>query len=228
MPMTDEALYEGLCRFITPERRATFDRVATDRTRHVTVLLEDIYQQHNASAVLRSCDLLGVQDVHVIERVNTFAPNPDVALGSAKWLDIHRARGEDATAKTVQRLRDRGYRIVVTSPHARSRTPHDIDIDAPLAICFGTELTGASNELLQAADDHLRIPMYGFTESYNISVSVAITLFTITERMRRANERWRLGAQEQLGLKLEWARRSVRDADLIEQRLRTEHGERAR
>lgn len=221
--MTDQELYEGLCRFITPERRAAFERVAPLRTRHVTVLLEDIYQQHNASAVLRSCDLLGVQDVHVIETVNRFDPNPDVALGSAKWLDIHRERGADATVNTVRKLRARGYRIVVTSPHSDGRTPHDIDIERPMAICFGTELTGASGALLQEADEHLRIPMYGFTESYNISVSAAIILFTITERMRHASDQWRPGVEDQLRSKLEWARRSVRDAALIEQRLRAQH-----
>ena len=220
--MTDEETYEGLCRFITPERRAAFERVAADRTRRVTVLLENIYQQHNASAVLRTCDLLGVQDVHVIEEVNTFSPHPDVALGSSKWLDIHRHRGANATQDRVAHLRESGYRIVVTSPHGDASTPHDIDLSTPLAICFGTELTGASNALLGSADMHLRIPMYGFTESYNISVSVALVLFTITERMRAQDDAWRLSAEQQLALKLAWARRSVRDAELIERRLRDE------
>lgn len=221
--MNDEEIYEGLCTFITEERRAAFERVAADRTRRVTVLLENIYQQHNASAVLRTCDLLGVQDVHVIEEANTFSPHPDVALGSSKWLDIHRHRGVNATRDRLAHLRERGYRIVVTSPHGQASTPHDIDLATPLAICFGTELTGASDALLGSADLHLRIPMYGFTESYNISVSVALVLFTITERMRAQGEAWRLSEQEQLALKLAWARRSVRDAELIERRLRDEH-----
>lgn len=218
--MTDTDLYEGLCRFITPERRAAFERVAPHRTRHVTVVLEDIYQSHNASAVLRSCDLLGVNDVHVIENTHAFSPNPEIALGSSKWLDLHRYRGQDGTRQCLDTLRARGYRIAVTSPHGDCRTPDDVDLATPLAICFGTELTGASSALLDAADVRLRIPMVGFTESFNISVSVAITLYTITQRLRASNIAWALTADEQLALRLAWARRSVRDAEGVERRLR--------
>lgn len=220
--MSDEELYEGLCRFVTPERRAAFERVAPWRTRYVTIALENIYQSHNASAVLRSCDLLGVNDVHVIEATHRFDPTADIALGSSRWLDIHRYDGEGATGRCVQRLREMGYRIAVTSPHRESSTPHDVPIDAPMAVFFGTELTGASADLLALADLHVRIPMYGFTESYNISVSAAITLFTITERLRAADDRWKLAGPELLALKLAWVRRSVRDAAAIERRLRAE------
>lgn len=225
--MTDARLYEELCRFITPERRSLFDRIARERTRHFTVALEDIYQSHNASAVVRTCDLLGIQDLHVIENANPYTLSEEVTLGSSKWVDIHRHRGPGGnTASCIGQLRSAGYRIVVTSPHASGRSPMDIDLSAPLALCFGTELTGASAALLEAADEHLRIPMYGFTESYNISVSVAIVLFTLIERLRSSQVKWRLDDDRSLALKLAWARTSVAGSEHIEARLRREleHG----
>lgn len=219
--MTDLELYEQLCAFITPERRDLFDRIVAQRTRHVTVVLEDIYQTHNASAVLRTCDLLGVQDVHIIERRNTYKVDDQVALGSSQWLDLHKHQGsDDGHAICIEDLRRRGYRIVATSPHADAHTPHEIPLDAPLALCFGTELTGLSDALMRTADLHLRIPMYGFTESYNISVSAAIALFTITERLRHSDIPWRLSETDMQDIKLRWVRRSLHRSDLIEQHLR--------
>lgn len=220
--MTDQQLYARLSAFITDNKRDLFDRLAPLRTRHITAVLEDIYQPHNASAVLRSCDLLGVQDVHIIEGSHTFTPSADVALGSSKWLDLHRYKGEGGTAACIRQLRSAGHRIVVTSPRPGGCTPADVPIDAPLCVCFGTELTGATDQLLDAADLHLRIPMFGFTESFNISVSVAITLSRITERLHETDG-WQLDEAAQLALKLAWARRSVRNAVAIEERLKKGH-----
>lgn len=222
--MTDAMLYEALCRFITPERRARIEQVAPLRTRHLTVVLQDIYQSHNASAVVRTCDLLGVQDLHVIEERNAYSLSEEVTLGSSKWVDIHRHRGAaDNTAACLAQLRRSGHRIVVTSPHARGRTPNEIAMDRPMAICFGTELTGASAALIEAADEHLRIPMYGFTESYNISVSAAIVLFTLAERLRASRIPWKLPREEIFALQLRWVRGCVRDAAQVEERIRREH-----
>lgn len=219
--MNDHELYERLALFITDNKRALFDRLAPLRTRHITAVLEDIYQPHNASAVVRTCDLLGVQDIHIIENRNKFTVNPDVTLGSSKWVDMHRWRGEDDNSlRCVEHLKRAGYAIVVTSPKATDTTPHTIALDRPLAFCFGTELTGASDVLVRHADIGLRIPMYGFTESYNISVSAAITLFTVMERLRASNVEWRLGTDALAALKLGWARKVVRGAGQLEQHFR--------
>lgn len=223
--MTDRDLYERLCAFITDNKRALFDRIAQERTRHVTCVLEDIYQPHNASAVVRTCDLLGIQDLHIIENRNKYTVNPDVTLGSSKWVDMHRWRGEaDNTLRCVRHLKERGYAIVTTSPRAHDTTPATIAIDRPLAFCFGTELTGASDALLQHADIALRIPMHGFTESYNISVSAAITLYTVMERLRASDAPWRLRDAEVDALKLSWARKVVHSASHLEERIRKESG----
>lgn len=222
--MNDTQLYDRLTAFITDNKRELFDRLAPLRTRHITAVLEDIYQPHNASAVVRTCDLLGVQDIHIIENRNKFTVNPDVTLGSSKWTDMHRWRGEgDNSARCLEHLKKAGYAVVVTSPRATDTTPDTIPLDKPLAFCFGTELTGASDVLMKNADILLRIPMYGFTESYNISVSAAITLYTVMERLRNSNVDWRLGATELAALKLDWARKVVHSANHLEQRFRDEH-----
>lgn len=223
--MNDHQLYERLSAFVSDNKRALFDRLAPQRTRHVTVVLEDIYQPHNASAVVRTADLLGIQDMHIVENRNKYTVNPDVTLGSSKWVDMHRYReAGDNTARCIRTLREKGYAIVVTSPRAPEITPHSIPLDKPMAFCFGTELTGASDELIAAADMHLRIPMYGFTESYNISVSAAIVLFTVMERLRASDVAWQLDEAALIALKLQWARKVVHSAAHLEERLRAEHG----
>lgn len=203
-------LYEQLARFITPNKLSLFERIAAERTRHVTVVLEDIYQPHNASAVVRTCDLLGVQDIHIIENRNKYTLNPDVTLGSSKWTDMHRYRGHaDNSLACMERLRAAGYAIVATTPHNDNATPATIELERPLAFCFGTELTGLSDVVMRHADIHMRIPMYGFTESYNISVSAAITLYTVMERLRAGTLPWRLSPADRDHLKLSWARKMV-------------------
>jgi tRNA (guanosine-2'-O-)-methyltransferase len=219
--LTDNELYERLADFISPNKRALFDRIALERTRHVTVVLEDIYQPHNASAVVRTCDLLGVQDIHIIENRNKYTLNPDVTLGSSKWTDMHRYREHaDNSLACVEQLRNAGYAIVATTPHKDNATPATIALDRPLAFCFGTELTGLSDAIMRHADIHMRIPMYGFTESYNISVSAAITLYTVMERLRAGDVNWRLTDDARTALKLSWARKVVHSAAHLEERLR--------
>ncbi|MCC6542134.1 MAG: RNA methyltransferase [Flavobacteriales bacterium] len=219
--MTDQEIYEQLARFISPNKRALFDRIAPLRTRHVTVVLEDIYQSQNASAVVRTSDLVGLQDIHVIENRNAYQLNPDVTLGSSKWVDVHRYRThENNSLACVEALKRQGYRVVATSPRSPEITPDTIDLERPMAFCFGTELTGLSDDLMNAADEHLRIPMYGFTESYNISVSAAITLYTVMQRLRTSHVDWRLPEEALHTLKLSWARKMVHSPAHLEARLR--------
>ncbi len=223
--MTDRQIYDRLCGFITDNKRELFERLAPMRTRHITAVLEDIYQPHNASAVVRTCELLGVQDIHIIENRNKFTVSPDVTLGSSKWINMHRWRGAtDNSEQCIEHLKKEGYALVVTSPRATDTTPSTIDLDRPLAFCFGTELTGATDALMDQADIRMRIPMHGFTESYNISVSAAIVLYTIMERLRASDVRWQLSEEALTALKLEWARKVVHSANHLEQRFREEEG----
>ena len=214
---TTRALLTYMQQFITEERKQLFDKVLKYRTRHITVVLEDIYQPHNASAVLRTCDLTGVQDVHIIENKNKYDVNPDVALGSFKWLNLIKYNEtEDNTLAAFQKLKAQGYRIVATTPHKDEQYPDSIPLEGKMAIVFGTELTGLSQTAIAHADEYLKIPMYGFTESYNISVSAALILFTLTERLRRSDIPWQLSEKEKTAIKLEWTRRTLRKADIYE------------
>lgn len=226
--MTDHQLYDQLAQFISSNKRDLFDRIAPTRTRHVTVVLEDIYQSQNASAVVRTSDLVGLQDIHVIENKNAYQLNPDVTLGSSKWVDVHRYRTHaDNTMACVEALKKKGYRVIATSPRSENITPDNIDLEQPMAFCFGTELTGLSDPLMNAADEHLRIPMYGFTESFNISVSAAITLYTVMQRLRASSVRWQLDDEALIALKLSWARKMVHSASHLEERLRRDAEQRS-
>ncbi len=203
--------------YLTDSRRELFNRVVQYRTRHITVVLEDIYQPHNASAVLRSADLTGIQDIHIIENRNKYQVNPEVAMGSSKWLNLIRYNEkENNTPVAYEALRRAGYRIVATTPHTRDQMLEDIPIDRKMALVFGTELKGLSETAIAEADEYLRIPMYGFTESYNISVSAALILFTLTEKMRKSPVPWQLSEEEKLDILLEWAKRTLKHADLYE------------
>lgn len=213
-------LYEALRPFFSERRQELFDRLAPLRTRHISVLIEDIYQPHNASAVLRSCDCFGVQDVHVVERHNRFNPAGDVAVGSSKWVDYYKY---GSISDAVKHLRGKGYRIVATLPHENDTLIADLDISRPTVLMFGTELTGLTQEAIDLADSYVKIPMYGFTESFNISVSAALCLYSVTERMRKDEGiDWRLTEEEQLTLQLEWAVQTIKDgAKVAEQVART-------
>ena len=216
--MTDlQSRLAYLERFVTEQRSETMTRVLEQRTRFITVVLEDIYQPHNASAVLRTCDCFGVQDVHIIENRNSYRINPDVELGTAQWLTLHRyGQRENNTPEAIAELRRRGYRIVATTPHGRTVPLDEFHVaGAPTAVLLGNELEGLSEDALDAADERLRIPMYGFVESFNISVSAAIILNTLCSALRRDRDDWMLDAAEREEIRLGWLRRSIkRSAEL--------------
>jgi tRNA (guanosine-2'-O-)-methyltransferase len=175
-----QELYRFLVQFITPERKKRFEDIIKLRTRHLTLIIEDIYQPHNASAVLRSCDCFGIQDVHIIENKNKYEVNPDVALGSGNWLSLHKYSGqEDNTSLCINTLKKKGYAIIAATPHRNECLLEEYDISAKTAIMFGSEKNGLTEYALNHADGFVKIPMQGFTESLNISVSAAITLYTL-------------------------------------------------
>ena len=208
-----QELYRQASQLVSEARCALFDRLAPLRTRHIAVVLEDIYQSHNAAAVLRSCDCFGVQDVHVVDDKNPFNPAGDVAVGSSKWVDYYR---HPSIADAYRHLRQKGYRIVATLPHENDQMITDLDISQPSALVFGTELTGLTQEAIDGADAYVKVPMYGFTESFNISVCAALSLFCLTERMRASETiPWQLDQEQLLDLKLHWAEQTIRDGHQV-------------
>lgn len=215
--METKKLVEHLSEYVTPERLSLFDRVLEHRTRYITVILEDIYQPHNASAVLRSMDCFGIQDAHIIENSNEYRVNPDVALGASKWLNLIKYnQAEYNTMDAINYLKSKNYRIVATTPHKKEVELPDFRMEeGKIALLFGTEMHGLSRNALDMADEFLRIPMYGFTESFNISVSAAIILYQLKEKLKSSTIDWKLPEAEQLYIKLEWLKRSIKSSDLI-------------
>lgn len=207
---------------LTDKRIKRMQTVLEHRTRYLTVVLEDLFQPHNASAVLRSCDGFGIQDVHIIEKRNRFRPAKTVAMGTSQWLSLHHYRDqedEDATMKAIDSLRASGYRIVATTPHTDDVDLEELRIeDGPIALLFGTELTGLSEKALANADEYVKIPMYGFVESFNISVSCAIALHHLSLKLRGSGLNYLLDEQQRLELTYKWMRASIKNAHLHDQK----------
>ncbi len=205
-----------LSQFVTPQRMQRMQHVLEHRTRHISVVLENIYQPHNASAVLRSCDAFGIQDVHVIQQHNTFSPNEDIALGSSKWLTLHRHK--QTSLRVYDTLRSKGYRIVATALNKHATKLHELVVDKrPIALAFGNELHGLSHEAIEKADEVMYIPMVGFVESFNISVSVAIVLSHVVSKLQDTHKLiWQLPKDERQAVLLQWLRVDVHRAKEIE------------
>lgn len=207
----------ALLPYISKERLTKFDDALQQRTRRLCMVLENVYQSRNASAVMRSCDSMGVQDIHLIEDINPWVYNRGVSKGTPSWLTLHRyTESEDPTEACIQALRSSGYKIAVTSPHVNGCEAHSLPIDQPVAVVMGTEFKGASERMLEAADYHVFIPMLGMAESLNISVAAGMIMHRIMENIRALPpETWRLNADEKEALLLDWALKSVKKSDAI-------------
>ena len=217
----NEYVYHCFEAILTPHKVELFNRVAQERTRYIAVVLEDLFQEHNASAVLRTCECFGIQDVYAIEDRYKYALQRKTARGAGQWVDLHRytERGR-ATEDCLRALKYRGYKIVATSPHAHAYTPQSLPLNEPVALCFGTERLGLSEGLLEQADYHVKIPMYGFTESFNLSVSVALLLQVLKERINASTLPWQLTSDEQTHLKIEWCKRMLNGGEMLEKQFR--------
>ncbi|MBG49529.1 MAG: rRNA methyltransferase [Pseudozobellia sp.] len=213
--MQDNQLLTYLEKFISEERKQRFLEILEERTKFFTVAIEDVYQLHNTSAVIRSCDIFGIQEAHVIE--NRFGKRLDkkIAMGAQKWVDVHRY---ETTSKCIDNLKSKGYQIVATSPHYDSCLLNDFNIERKTAFIFGTEREGLSEEAISKSDEFLKIPMLGFTESLNISVSVAIILHQLSERLRDSTVDWGLTEEEKFEKRLDWTKKSIKSVDKIVQR----------
>ena len=214
----DDRLIEYLSQFLTDSRKEAIQSALSFRTRYITVCLEDIYQSQNASAVLRSCDCFGIQDVHIVEREHRFTPNPMVAKGTYKWLDLHRYREEQGyTPGLIKSMREKGYRIVATTPHHSDVSLENFDLTkGKVALFMGTEHSGLSDDVLNSADEYLKIPIFGFAESLNISVAAAIIIHHLSLRLRSENSiAWKLDDEDRKAQHLKWIKACVKNSELL-------------
>nr|WP_317165744.1 RNA methyltransferase [Wenyingzhuangia aestuarii] len=215
----DEKLVAYLEEFVTEERKTLFRKVLENRTRHFTVVLEDLYQKHNWSAVVRSCDVFGVQDIYTIENKYSAYISNGVGKGAQKWVDFHRFKArENNTQDCVDALKAKGYQIIVTTPHEDSSFVSDFDITKKSAFVFGVEGAGASDLIMSKADGYLKIPMYGFTESLNVSVAAAITLQNTTDRLHKSDIDWQFSDQEKEETYVSWLEKSIGSVKQIKER----------
>ncbi len=209
-------LIAALSDYVTLQRLQRMQEVLEKRTRHLCVVMEDIYQSHNASAVLRSCDCFGIQDVHIIENRNTYQVNPDVALGASKWLTLKKYNTlENNTENCIQQLREKGYRIIATTPHQDDCLLEELPVDQKTALLFGTELQGLTQQAIDLADGYVKIPMVGFTESFNISVCAALCLYYLSPKVRNTVTDWQLSDEEKADVMLEWLQQSVSNPESL-------------
>lgn len=200
---------------LTDNRKERFLDVLANRTKHFTVAVEDVFQMHNTSAVMRSCEVFGIQELNIIEQRFGKRIDKEIALGAQKWVDINRF---DTVEGCMTSLRNQGYQIIATTPHENDCLIQDFDITKPSALFFGTEKDGLSPEIMEQADGFLKIPMVGFTESLNISVSAAIIIQNLTNRLRNSDIKWQLSDEEILEKRLLWAKNSIKDIKRIEAR----------
>jgi tRNA (guanosine-2'-O-)-methyltransferase len=207
-------------KYITDHKKEFIQKVLSQRTRHIAVVLEDIYQSQNTSAAIRTSECMGLQDVHIVEDTSKYQFNTRVLKGSDKWMDLIRYRTKNINNAEVcfKNLKQQGYTIYTADPAEDGVSIHDIGIENRTAIVFGNELRGASQYALQHCDQKVKIPMYGFTESLNISVSVAICLNALITKLRNNTEKleYGLSQDEQEELTLQWYRRVVRKSELLE------------
>lgn len=220
MQNNQQKLLDYLEGFISENRKQRFLDVLKNRTNHFTIALEDVFQLHNTSAVMRSCEVFGIQNLHVVEQRYGKDIDKQIAMGAEKWVDINRY---DDMKTCISNLKAQGYQIIATTPHNNSCMLHEFDVTKKSALFFGTEIDGLSEEVMQQADGFVKIPMVGFTESLNISVSAALIIQDITTRLRQTEVNWQLTEDQVFEKRLDWTRKTIKDIDFIERRFNENH-----
>ena len=210
-------IIDYLSGFINEERRERLQQILRERTRHITVVLEDIYQPQNASAVVRTCECLGIQELHVIENLYEYRLNPAVVQGSSKWVDLtrHNREEQDNSRACIEQLKQRAYRIIAMDPAPGGKTVDQLDIGDKLALCFGSEEPGLSATLTDLADETVRIPIHGFTRSYNLSVSAGISLYILVTALKNSSVNWQLDERDATDLYIKWLAASTPAGEVL-------------
>ena len=208
-----EERLEYMSQFLTEERKAVLQRTVASRTHYMRILTENMFHPQNASAIMRHCEAFGIQQIHTVEDRCKFDPSVNIVRGTQKWVDVEH---HETTREALAALKSEGYRIVATTPHRCSATPETFDVTkGKFTLVFGTEHAGISDEVIEAADDFLMIPMCGMVESLNVSASAAILIYMLSERIRQSVDGWQLSDDEQLKLLTRWTMSSVRDFEGI-------------
>lgn len=220
MSHTNSKLAQYLKQFISDKRKKLFEKKIKERTKQITIVLEDVFQRRNISASIRSADCFGIQDVHIIENTNTFTDDPEVSMGAEKWITTKRYRHKKHnSAQTIKHLQAKGYQVIATTPHDTDCNLFELNFNKhKIALIFGNEIRGCSKEALELADKKINIPMYGFTESFNLSVSVSLCLQHLTYKLRNSSINWQMSKKEKNEIILQWLRNSIKSSSDIEKK----------
>lgn len=213
--MTDKEAIAALRAHVLPPRWVRLSEAAYRRTRWVTVAFDSLTHAHNVNAVLRTCECLGVQDVHMVTGGSPLAEFVGISRGALDWLCVH----EYATlSEELSALRAMGYRLVGTTPRQSGGSVAVADFDpslAPFVLFLGQEKHGLAMEVAEAMETGVYVPMVGLTESLNVSVAAGMLLQSLMERMAREHFPYQVPEEEGDAILLTWLRRTVRSADLI-------------
>ncbi len=192
---------------LRPERWAKMERALNHRLGAVRVVIENLHHPHNLSAVMRTCEGLGVQHLHVVDTRENTVPSRRITLGAHKWLAIHR---HDRFEECGRDLKTRGFRLYAAMLDPGAVALEEIPVDAPVALLFGNERDGVSPEARAWCDGAYTIPMYGFVQSFNVSVAVAVSLYSVTQRVRQRPDGGLLTAEERREVLGQWLPKSLR------------------
>lgn len=207
--------FDYLQQFLTDERLQKINHFAEESSDFVLPVMEDIYQFRNAAAIVRSVEACGFHKIVALQDKNVFHPNLKVTKGADTWVEVERMQ---ASQEALQAIKKRGYRIVAVSPEREATMLPDFEITQPIALVFGTEWQGVSDGMLQAADETLAIPMYGFTKSFNVSVAAAICMYDLKQKLLQSNLEYKLPEDRKLQMKIRWAIHSIRSGEEIYER----------
>ena len=212
---TNQEIYDYLQQFLTDERLSKIEHFSKESSDFVLPVMEDVYQFRNAAAIVRSVEACGFHHVVALEEENVFNPNLKVTKGAETWVQVEKMPNN---LDSLKEIKSRGYRILAVSPEKNATMLPDYEVKEPIALVFGTELEGVSDEILDFADETLAIPMFGFTKSFNVSVAAAICMYELKQKLIKSGIDYKLSKEKLLELKIRWAKNSIKSSEQILER----------
>jgi len=212
---TNQEIYDYLQQFLTDERLSKIEHFSKESSDFVLPVMEDVYQFRNAAAIVRSVEACGFHHVVALEEENVFNPNLKVTKGAETWVQVEKMPNN---LDSLKEIKSRGYRILAVSPEKNATMLPDYEVKEPIALVFGTELEGVSDEILDFADETLAIPMFGFTKSFNVSVAAAICMYELKQKLMKSGIDYKLSKEKLLELKIRWAKNSIKSSEQILER----------
>ena len=207
--------FDYLKQFLTDERLSKIEHFSQESSDFVLPVMEDVYQFRNAAAIVRSVEACGFHHVVALEEENVFNPNLKVTKGAETWVKVEKMPNN---LDSLKEIKNRGYKILAVSPENNATMLPDYKVKEPIALVFGTELEGVSDEILDFADETLAIPMFGFTKSFNVSVAAAICMYELKQKLMKSGIDYKLSEEKLLEMKIRWTVNSIRSGEELLER----------